>query len=586
MAAPVRTRGVPAEGTGPSPPGRRYRYVAWVLWLLAVLVYLGAMVAGGLTGSMSSQGAVDVVLGMSSVLGAVAYATAGLLIVSRHPGQAVGWLLMAVPLSFGGANLVGGLATYGLATRPGSIPFARALAWIDRWSLLPILGLIVLLVLLFPEGRIPSRRWRPVLWLAVGAPLAAAAGFALTPGRMTGSLADLTSVVVANPLGIDALAAPIGALTVAASLGSVAAGLLAAGSMVVRYRSSKAEVRQQIRWMALVAAIFLVAFLLEYPVFFLSGGADQGLGSVLSNVLFAVMALAIILGIPAACAIAILKYRLYDLDVVVRKTLVVGSLAVFFTVVYAGIVAGLGAVVGSRFDSTASFLAAAAVAVVFAPARDRARRLADRLVYGRRATPYEILTEFSSHMASTEASTDVLSRMAEVLGTGTGARRARVWLRVGRELSPAAAWPSDAPAVPAATLAADGLPEVPDQAVFEVRHRGELLGAISVSMPESDPLTPAKEKLARDFAAQASLALRNVRLIEELRASRQRLVAAQDEERRRLERNIHGGAQQQLVALAVKLGLAEGLIDQDPVEAREMIQALRAASQEALEDLR
>jgi signal transduction histidine kinase len=135
-------------------------------------------------------------------------------------------------------------------------------------------------------------------------------------------------------------------------------------------------------------------------------------------------------------------------------------------------------------------------------------------------------------------------------------------------------------------LAGDRLPEFPGEDGFEVRHHDELLGALTVAMPPEDPMTPAKAKLVADLAAQAGLVLRNVRLIEELRDSRRRLVAAQDEERRRLERNIHDGAQQQLVALSIKLGLAESLVDRDPTKARELMAALRAESSEALDNLR
>jgi signal transduction histidine kinase len=168
--------------------------------------------------------------------------------------------------------------------------------------------------------------------------------------------------------------------------------------------------------------------------------------------------------------------------------------------------------------------------------------------------------------------------MAQVLGEGAGAEVARVWLASGRRLRQAAVWPPDA-----ASLDEAGSP---GETTVEVRDRGELLGALSVRMSASDPMNPTKEMLVRDLAAQAGLVLRNVRLVEDLRASRQRLVAAQDEERRRLERNIHDGAQQQLVALAVKARLARQLTDRDPSKTAEMLQQIEAETQTALEDLR
>jgi signal transduction histidine kinase len=137
------------------------------------------------------------------------------------------------------------------------------------------------------------------------------------------------------------------------------------------------------------------------------------------------------------------------------------------------------------------------------------------------------------------------------------------------------------------TLVGDAFPDFPPgEDAVEVRHQGELLGALSVVMPPADPMNPAKDKLVRDLAAQAGLVLRNVRLIEELRASRQRLVAAQDEERRKIERNLHDGAQQQLVALQVKMRLAEGLLERDAAKGKDAIAGLRSDTSEALENLR
>jgi signal transduction histidine kinase len=207
-------------------------------------------------------------------------------------------------------------------------------------------------------------------------------------------------------------------------------------------------------------------------------------------------------------------------------------------------------------------------------------------VYGQRATPYEVLSEFSSRLGEAYATDDVLPRTAQILANATGGRAAFVWLRVGSELRPAAVWPQgELP--PARVILGDDLPALVDgEHVEEVRHQGELLGALSVVMPANDPMDPARERMVKDLAGQAGLVLRNVRLIEDLRASRQRLVAAQDEERRRIERNIHDGAQQQLVALAVQLKLARTMIDRDPARAGPMLDGLQAVATTALEDLR
>jgi signal transduction histidine kinase len=247
--------------------------------------------------------------------------------------------------------------------------------------------------------------------------------------------------------------------------------------------------------------------------------------------------------------------------------------------------------------------------------RQRAGRLANRVVYGRRATPYQVLSDFAQRIGVTYAAEDVLPQMAQIVAAGTGAERVVVWLRADDELRPgassdgrtAAPPPVDAPpagalpagAPPAGALPADRLPRdrlpVDGEAMppmpgvdlsVPVLHQGELLGAISVQMPKDEPLRPAGEQLVADVASQAGLVLSNAALVGDLRASRQRLVTAQDEARRRLERNIHDGAQQDLVALGIKIRLAGLTVDEDPAEAKEMLGELQADASGALENLR
>src|SRR5207302_8375645 len=166
--------------------------------------------------------------------------------------------------------------------------------------------------------------------------------------------------------------------------------------------------------------------------------------------------------IAIAAGVAILKYRLYDIDVVINRTLVYASLAAFITAVYVAIVVGIGAAIGqgSRPNLGLSILATAVVAVAFQPVRERVQRLANRLVYGRRATPYEVLSEFSSRMAGAYASEDLLPRMARILGEGTGAGSTRVWLKVGSMLKAEGSWPSDLE-LPKLAMEDGRLPQIP-----------------------------------------------------------------------------------------------------------------------------
>ena len=277
--------------------------------------------------------------------------------------------------------------------------------------------------------------------------------------------------------------------------------------------------------------------------------------------LFVLLVVTLLVGVPGAYLIAIFRHGLWDMGLVIRKTVQYGVLVVAFMLlgfIIVGLVPTLLIGVGGT-DYLPTVLIAAFLAGAFLWLRPRATRFANRLVYGRRATPYEVLSEFSERVGETYSTDDVLPRMAHLLVQATGARRADVWLRVGTELRCEARWPTDVEPPPSRLVRGDEIAGPHDDYLAEVRHQDELLGAITLDLPADDPMNPSKEALVRDLAAQAGLVLRNVRLIEELRASRQRLVAAQDEERRKLERNIHDGVQQQLVALTVQLRLAEQL---------------------------
>jgi len=271
-----------------------------------------------------------------------------------------------------------------------------------------------------------------------------------------------------------------------------------------------------------------------------------------------------------------------------------GLLASGLTAVYVGVVIGVGSIIGSRGSSFLTIAAAVAIALLFQPLRQRARRFANRLVYGERVTPYQVLSELVDRMGGAYDVDEVLQRTASVLAQGTGATRVEVWLRIGGELRHAASWPDDgAAAAPMQLGAHEALPPLEGVTrAVAVRHDQELLGALALEKPRSEPLTPTEDKLLHDLASQAGLVLRNVRLtaelrstIDELRASRRRLVEAQDEERRKIERNLHDGAQQQLVALTVQLGLLEREAD-DSERVRQAATRLREALGDALDDLR
>ena len=508
-----------------------------------------------------------------NVCAGLGFSIVGALIASRRPDNAVGWIMIGIALC---AVAQGVAFEYAILALTHDLPGATWAAWLQSWvsALIVPCGLLLLLLALFPTGHALSPRWR---WLTVASVVATA--IVTLGGMLSQGPISLASGIRTLPSPVNVIPSNVftnGVAGAVAWVTGMALLLVGAAVAVLRLRRSTGEERLQMKWFVYAAGTTVLLFV---PISLLTGGAGVTLGNVIPMIGFGI-------ALPIACGVAILKYGLYEIDVVINKTVVYGLLAAFVTLVYVAIVVGIGSAVGSRGNAFLSIVATAMVAVSFQPARERARRLANRLVYGKRASPYEVLSRFADRIGDVSATDDLLPQMARILGEGTGAANVAVLVRVGSTLRPAASWPQTN-GVQSFELTGEALPRVPgaDRTVA-VRDGGELLGALAVSKPQGDPVTPAEDKLISDLASQAGLVLRNVRLIEELRASRQRLVKAQDEERRRIERNIHDGAQQQLVAMAVKLSLAQSMVGKDPDRERLMLGQLKKEAQDALEDLR
>jgi signal transduction histidine kinase len=556
-----------------TPPVLRSRW-PWLISALSILIALAAtalLMVGARQEPLSTE---DLVFLPVLLLAVAGYSIVGAILASRNVRNPIGWILLTVGFAFGWAQATQLYAEYTLRIVPGALPFGSVAAWVGTWIYAIVLSALPLLALLYPSGRVAGPRWRAVAWAVVACASVAAIGTALGPGSMEVE----TGFAVDNPFGLKALGPILELVGGIGWIGVLASIPVSIASLVLRFRRSQGEERQQIRWLVFVALAILVLLLATIATALIVGGARYE-RSVGPQLFFGLIFSLIAVGVPAALGVAVLRYRLYDLDLVIKKTIVFAIL-VLLLLALAGLGALLlgGSLVPSLYDRPPLLLLfGGAFGLLVIPAYRLARRIADRIVYGGRASPYEVGETYSTE--------DVLPRMAQLIGQATGADAARVWLKVGSELRPAAAWPAEA--IGSRSLPShDGeLPDFEDTAV-EIRHQGELLGALTLEMRPSDPMNPSKERIVRDLASQAGLVLRNVRLIEELRESRRRIVNAQDEERRRIERNIHDGAQQQLVALSVKLGLAERLVPQDPAKAVEMLEQAKAETGEAIEDLR
>ena len=471
----------------------------------------------------------------------------GAVVASRQPRNPVGWILSSIALWVGvvivATHLFWTLA-FGDPTPSGTAAFC---AWVASWIwLAAILPALILFPLYFPTGRPPTPRWRWIEWVFIGAVVTVFIGTAFAPGVFQ-------EYPVANPFGASGPIGEVVKLANALGYGLMILGILAApASLVVRFRRSVDIERQQIKWVASSAVMFPVIFVMPTDDF---AGDDVGFATLLLGLLI----------VAIAVAFSILRYRLYDIDVVINKAVVFAVLAGFITAVYAGVVVGLGRLlpVGQQ-NLGLAILATALVAVAFEPVRLRVQHWANRLVYGRRATPYETLAAMTGKLGDTADPDTALNEAARLLGEGTGAAQAVVWVTREGMLVPRAT-AGDSAAVPT-PLDLDGNepPEIDGALVQAVRHEGQLVGALSLAKRPGEGVSSADRRLVEELAGQAALLLANTRLrsrlsdrLDELRTSRRRMLVAQDRARHALERDLHDGAQQELVALKVKLGLAQ-----------------------------
>lgn len=449
----------------------------------------------------------------------------------------------------------------GVSIVPAEIPPAAAwaLATTVPSSVLAFYSLLTLGLLLFPDGRLPSPRWRPVAVLSIGAV----------------AMAMVAEAWVHRPASL----ANSGALQIVGRITFGMAALLSLGALLGRFRHSSGPTRQQFKWIAWGAAIWVPIVVANVVLAGTRYEEAIGLPSLMAGVVFF-----------ASYGIAVGKYRLYDVDLVISRTFVYGVLAIFITGVYVAAVVGVGTVLGTE-DQPNTVLAIAAttvVAVVFQPLRRRLQRVANRLVYGRRATPYEVLSTFSQSIAAVDP--DVLGQIARSLAEGTTAEAAAVWMKRD-ELQLMAAWPPDA--FESAARATNSGKAGEDRSM-PVIHDGEQLGLVTLHLPAGQPFSPADEGLFEQVASGLGLALRNLKLTEDLRArveqlreSRRRIVAVQDRTRRRLERDLHDGAQQRLVALKIKLGLGASMADKAELEdVSGALADLRTETDRAIESIR
>ena len=494
--------------------------VAWVLTALTLLI-AGAdvWVTSAYRGLLSEEAVA--VHGFPFVTAAVVGCSAmGALIVARWARHPIGWLLCLIGFLSSISLLT---EAYGVWVATADGPGSRSLGGISGWISAVLggylsLAALAILFLVAPDGRLLSRRWRAAV-------VASLVGYA----AYVGGLLTLSP----TEFDIDRQdAGPIGALLPVLGLPFIAGGLVAAMvSMVLRLRHSRGVQRQQLRLIALSAAFVALSFIHLLVVQLLNGGRQTWMASLPLFVSYFCL--------PLLFAVAVLRYRLFDLDLIINRAVVLALGTIFAGVGYVGLVLAVAAVLNTRTSGFwLSLLATVLVALAFQPLRQRVVRFANRLAYGARALPYEALSDFSRRLTEPPSPDAMLPAVAEAAGRAVSAQSSIAVLQVPGQVGVSDVWPGPA----------DGPPDYQ----VPVRQGGDTLGSIGVTMPKGRGLRPADEQLLQDLAGQTALAFRNAAMeielaehvaaldhtTEALAESRRRIIAADDAARRRLESAI------------------------------------------------
>ena len=353
------------------------------------------------------------------------FAVVGMVLAIRRPANPIGWLFVAMGLVAAVQAVAFEYAARGLVTAPGSLPAAPWLAWLAAWTFVLNLPALALLLLWFPDGHLPSPRWRVLPWLLGVAVVGVTGWTMLQPGPI-----DLTVVRIANPAGVAALGDPavqaVGAIpSLLAFLTLFVGSVACAMAPFVRRRRAGPMERQQLKWLAFVAG----GSGLAGAVGFLLLGFGSSAATVLGGVLLLVALGGVAVGIPVAVGLAILRYRLYDLDQVITRTLVYGLLTAVLGLGYAGVVLTLGQLLGRQGSSLAVAGATLAMAALFQPARRRIQQLVDRRFNRRRYDAAQTIEAFSARLRDQVDLDTLTGELLAVADQTMQPTQASVWLR-------------------------------------------------------------------------------------------------------------------------------------------------------------
>jgi signal transduction histidine kinase len=528
--------------------------LAWALWLAAIgSCAAGLLVAFVVTRPLTlAQPAEAAVTALAFSLG---YATIGLILALRRPTNPIGWLYASSGLAW--SLLLPWQPWVDQLVRSGRpLPLAaEVVAVIGDFQWMPAICLgIILPFLLVPDGRLRSPRWRVA---------AAASVIAATIGPLAGSLVpgQLVQTNIPNPFGLGRMAGTVVMVIASSCIALYWGSLLAAlACVVLRSRSSRGVERQQLRWVAAGAAAAVVGLLVSLPA---------GLGIAphwISNLVYPAL-----LCPPVAVAVAVLRYRLYDLDYLVSRAVVYGLLTAGGIGVYIGVVKLSEWLLREGVGLGRSLLATAVIAVGFAPVRDRLQRLVDRRLYGERHDPVRAVARLGERLRDAPGGApggDVLAGVLQGVCETLRLPSASLCVEDGVE------------------LASFGRPATASESI-PLEHEGRRVGVLVVGVRSGeDDLGVADCQVLGILAAPVAVALHAVLLSQELQRSRERLVAAREEERRRLRRDLHDGLGPILTAVTLKADAARSALNTAPDQTDGLLAELRGDAKQAISDLR
>jgi signal transduction histidine kinase len=483
----------------------------------------------------------------------------GVLIVYHRPGNAIGWLLCAAGIGMGVSACVHQYTRYALVTRGGDLLGGEIAAWLTFWIWIPVISLlIVILPLLFPHGRLPSPRWRPVGVLAVVSTLLMMLNLAVTPGPIDESLAE-----VMNPITSPATLALYRVINPVAGVMMLLSIAAAVAAPIARMRHAQGMERDQLKWFAFAAVIVAVGFLIPIVVGWPNFTEDTFLSGLLH--VFTVPC------VPIAVGIAILRHRLYAIDLIINRALVYGLLTLLLVGLYIGTVTGLGALLSAQGKLAISLVGTGLVTMVFQPLYLWLQRSINRLLYGDREEPYTVISRLGQRLEATLMPQTVLPTIVATVRdalklpyTAMTIQRGGSFVIVAEEGTP-----------PGETLP---LPLV---------YQGETVGQLIVSArAQGDVWTLDERRLLDDLARHAGVAVHGVRVMTELMQARERLVLAREEERRRLRRDLHDDLAPSLAALALTASTAQDMIISQPEKAAAILRELTTALRTTVGDVR